>query len=68
MSVSVITTADVAVSVDSNSSDRIILDGTALDDGDKITNGSSKGDIAVLTYESSAGWYAVTNSWTDGGA
>jgi len=39
-----------------------------LDDGDKITNTSTAGDIAVLTYYSADGWHASTNTWTDGGA
>lgn len=68
MSVTIITIGAVAVSVDPNASDKIWLDGTALDDGDKITNTSTAGDIAVLTYYSADGWYAATNSWTDGGA
>lgn len=68
MSVTVITVGAVAVSVDANAADKIYLDGTALDDGDKITNTSTSGDIAVLTYYSADGWYATTNGWTDGGA
>jgi hypothetical protein len=68
MSVTIITIGAVAVSVDPNASDKIVLDGTALDDGDKITNTSTAGDIAILTYYSADGWYAATNSWTDGGA
>lgn len=68
LSVVVVTIGDVAVSVDPNASDKIWLDGTALDDGDKITNDSSAGDIAVLTYYSADGWHASTNGWTDGGA
>jgi hypothetical protein len=68
MSVTIITIGAVEVSVDPNASDKIVLDGTALDDGDKITNASTAGDIAVLTYYSADGWYASTNGWTDGGA
>lgn len=68
MSVTVVTIGAVAVSVDPNASDLIYLDGTALDDGDKITNTSTAGDIAVLTYYSADGWHASTNGWTDGGA
>jgi len=67
MSVTVVTIGAVAVSVDPNIADLIYLDGTALDDGDKITNLSTAGDIAVLTYYGATGWYASTNSWTDGG-
>jgi len=62
----------VAISVDPNANDQIVLDGTVLDDGDKITNTSTSGDIAVLTYfpdndGDGGSWYASTNSWTDGG-
>jgi len=67
MSVSIVTIGAIAVSVDPNASDLIYLDGTALDDGDKITNTSTAGDVAVLTYYDATGWYATTNSWTDGG-
>jgi hypothetical protein len=68
MHLTVITIGAVAVSVDPNASDLIYLDGTALDDGDKVTNASTAGDIAVLTYYDATGWHASTNSWTDGGA
>ena len=68
MHFSVITIGAIAVSVDPNGSDLIYLDGTALDDGDKITNTSTAGDIAVFTYYDTTGWYAATNGWTDGGA
>ena len=60
--------AAAAVSVKANAADKIRLDGKVLDDGDKITSGGAKGDIAVLTYYSADGWYASTNGWTDGGA
>jgi hypothetical protein len=65
MSFTIITVGAVAVSVDVNAADRTILDGTALADGDKITNTSTAGDIAVFTYESASGFYAATNGWTD---
>ena len=68
MSLTVITIGAVAVSVDPNASDKIWLDGTALDDGDKITNASTAGDVTVLTYYSADGWHASTNGWTDDGA
>ena len=63
----VLTVGATAVSIDPNASDKIWLDGTALDDGDKITNLSTAGDIAVCTYYSTDGWFCATNSWTDGG-
>jgi hypothetical protein len=68
MSVTVITIGAIEVSVDTNASDLMYLDGTALNDGDKATNTSTTGDIIVLTYYSADGWYATSNSWTDGGA
>lgn len=69
MSLTVITDAAVAVSVKANTSDLISLDGTDLDDGDKITNSSTLGDAVTLTYRDSTGWYALSDgNWTDGGA
>lgn len=65
-SFTVVTVGAVAVSVDPNASDLIVLDGTALADGDKITNLSTAGDVAVFTYYDATGWAAVTNGWTDG--
>ena len=67
ISVSIVTIGAVAVNVDPNASDKILLDGTTLDDGDKITNTSTAGDMAVINYYSTDGFYASTNSWTDGG-
>lgn len=67
MSVTIITIGAVAVSIDPQADDLIYLDGTALDDGDKITNLSTTGDTAVITYYDGTGWYATTNAWTDGG-
>lgn len=65
-SFTVITVGAFAVSVDPNAADLIVLDGTALSDGDKITNLSHTGDVAVLTYYDATGWYASTNGWIDG--
>ena len=67
MSIVIITEGDVNISIEPNSSDKIWLDGVALDDGYKITNLSKSGDIAVLTYRSADGWNAITNGWADGG-
>lgn len=66
MAFTVITVGNVAVSVDPNAADLIRLDGVALSDGDKITNLSTSGDIATITYYDATGWYAATNGWTDG--
>ncbi|MDX9896613.1 MAG: hypothetical protein RBS34_14285 [Desulfofustis sp.] len=73
MSFTVITIGAVAVSLDVNASDRMYLDGVALDDGDKATNTSTTGDMITCAYESAAGWYCASGSpdgdhWTDGGA
>lgn len=64
-SFTVVTVGAVAVSVDPNAADLIVLDGTPLSDGDKITNLSTAGDIAVFTYYDATGWFASTNGWTD---
>jgi len=62
----VYTVGAIAVSVDPNAADLIMLDGTALSDGDKITNLSTSGDAAAFSYYGATGWYAATNGWTDG--
>jgi hypothetical protein len=72
MNFTVITRAAVAVSVDTQSDDRMVLDGVALDDGDKATNTSTIGDIIYCEYESTDGWYCLSGTvdgshWTDGG-
>lgn len=63
----VLTVGTNGIQIDPNASDKIWLDGVALDDGDKINSLSASGNIAVLTYYSADGWYASTDSWTDGG-
>ena len=68
MSVTIVTIGAVAVSVKPNASDKLWLDGTALDDADKCTNLSTAGDICVITDYSADGCYASTNAWTDTGA
>jgi len=72
-SVTVQTIGAVAVSVDTNASDRMLLDGVALDDGDKATNTSTTGDTLYCVGESADGWSCLSISagggvWTDGGA
>jgi hypothetical protein len=63
------TVGATAVSVAPNAIDKIYLNGTALDDDDKITNTSTAGDWAHLTYLDGDGWYARTSTgWSDGGA
>ena len=66
-SFTVVTIGAIAVSVDPNASDLIYRDGTAQADGEKVTNLSTAGDICVISYYDATGWYASTNSWTNGG-
>lgn len=68
MSVCVYSTTAAAVHVDANASDRIILDGTALADGDKVSSASGAGDFICLVAESANGWLAMGRSgtWADG--
>ena len=71
MNFSVVTIGGVAVSLDVNASDRMILDGTALADGDKATNTSTAGDTIYCQYQSADGWFCWSGSpdgdhWTDG--
>jgi len=65
MSVTVITIGAVAVDVDVNGSDYMILDGTVMGDGDEATNTSTAGDMLVATYFSADGWVCQSNGWTD---
>lgn len=67
MSLTVIcTTANVGI-VDCNASDKIYLDGVALDDGDSVDSPGAIGDTIVFTYYDSTGWWATSNDWVDGG-
>jgi len=70
MRVLVYSTTAAAVSVKAHTNDRIILNGLALDDADKVTSASGAGNFIELIYESSAGWATINRSgtWTDGGA
>ena len=58
------------IHVDANASDRIVLDGTALDDGDKITSPGTAGAYVYLVNDTAAGWRVMGRYgiWTDGGA
>jgi len=66
----VMVTAAVAVSIDPNASDRIVLAGTALTDGNKITNDSTAGSFVELYCDGANGWRTlnVGGVWIDGGA
>lgn len=68
MKVTFVTHAAAACHVDTNASDRMYLDGTALDDGDKASSQSTAGEAITCTYESAAGWSCLSDGWTDGGA
>lgn len=72
MSFTVITIGNVAVSIDPNSADTITLDGSnaGFAAGDKITNTSTAGDMAVCTYMGANALYCASGSndgdpWTD---
>jgi len=67
----VVTIGDIAVSLDVNASDKMILDGVALADGDKATNTSKAGDTICCQYYSADGQYCWSSTvlggkWTDG--
>ena len=68
MKITVITITAHAISLDTNVADKMYLDGTLLDDGDKATSGSTAGELIVCTYYSADGWYCASDGWTDGGA
>ena len=63
-------TAANAVSVNPDDNDLIVLDGTPLHDGDKITSASTAGDFVTLVCDTTTGWRVIGRSgtWTDGGA
>ncbi|MFA5166712.1 MAG: hypothetical protein WC449_05505 [Candidatus Paceibacterota bacterium] len=66
----IVSTTAAAVVVDPNASDRIVLSGTALDDGDKIQNDSSSGSCIIMFVDSVNGYYAypLAGVWFDAGA
>jgi hypothetical protein len=67
-SFTIITIGDLAVSVDPNAADLIYLNGVIQADGEKISNDSTTGDMAVFTYYNATGWVAMTSpGWTNGG-
>lgn len=64
MSFAVKTVGAIAVSVDPQSDDLMILDGTAGADGEAATNLSTAGDMIVCTYYDATGWDCTSNGWT----
>lgn len=67
----VVTIGDIAVSLDVNAADKMILDGVTLADGDKATNTSKAGDTITCQYYSADGFYCWSGTvlgghWTDG--
>lgn len=55
----------IALVIEPNASDNMILDGVQLDDADSATNLSTAGDLICFQYYSAAGWLASSNGWTD---
>ena len=57
------------IHVDANAADRIVLDGVALDDGDKITSPGTAGAYVYLVNDTADGWRVIGRfgAWTDGG-
>jgi hypothetical protein len=53
--------------IDPNASDKLFLDDTALDDGDKASSGGTSGELIVIEYWSADGWDANSDGWSDGG-
>lgn len=65
----VMSTGANAVNVDPDDSDKIRLLGAQLDNGDKLTSGSSAGDAVQLITESADGFCAFLlngSTWSDG--
>jgi len=67
----VVTIGDIAVSLDVDAADKMILDGVTLADGDKATNSSKAGDTITCQYYSADGFYCWSGTvlgghWTDG--
>ena len=68
--VTIISTTAAVVHVKANASDRIILSGVAMDDGDKATSPGNAGNQITVWGDSSAGWTEIgmIGAFTDGGA
>jgi hypothetical protein len=60
------TVGAVAVTLNPDDNDLIVLDGTAGSDGVDIDNLSTAGDVATVQYYNATGVYAATNGWTVG--
>jgi len=54
------------VNVNPDDNDRIVLDGTALSDGEAIYSNSASGDYVCLVGDSSSGWITMgrAGTWT----
>lgn len=70
MCVTVYSTTAAVVHVDANANDRIVLDGTALDDGDKVSCDAVAGNWIVLFNDTNVGWRTLgkQGAWVDGGS
>jgi len=67
MNFTVITNVAATVDVDPQSDDKIWLDGTVADDGDKARSTGTAGEIIVWGYYSADGWYAASDGWSEAG-
>ena len=67
--VTIYSTGANAIHVDPADADRIVLDGTALGDGNKLTSASAAGDYITVIKDGAVGWKTIGRSgvWTDGG-
>jgi len=66
-----VTIGAIAVHVKAGASDKITLKNTALDDGDKVSNNSTDGDmIEIMANAAGDDWETGiwSGTWTDGGA
>jgi hypothetical protein len=67
MHLKIITRGAVAVNIDPNGSEVLVLDNTSCTGGHYITNNSTNGDWAELTYDdqNSETWIVTTNGWSE---
>ena len=68
--ITIFSTGANKVIVELDDSDRFILDGTALTDGNVLDSESAAGDYVTVIKDSAVGWTVIGRSgiWADGGA
>lgn len=68
--VTIYSTGANKVIIELDGSDRFVLDGVALTDGNVLDSESGAGDYITLIKDSTAGWTVIGRSgaWSDGGA